>query len=382
MDPHLKDSSGQNYYMSIEREVKGNIGVHASYQGELGRHLGMLQNLNRYDGDAARSSLKQLRPNALYSGFNFRSNTVSSNYHALILQAQKRMSHGLQFDASYTLSKLLDVNSELFAGCSALSSSTAYYYTTNKNPRLEYGRASFDHRHTFKIDSVYKMPFFQSGKGFAGHVLGGWNLGGFFQFYQGHPIDVFDGRASRVARDASKKPVLDPSGIPYNIGGDYNLDGVQNDRPNFIGGSKKSVYSGATPAKGIFKDNSKMPLGSCASWVPLNVANCSPGNSLFETPPYPSGAATYERFGSLGRDVFIGPSFGQLDLSLNKTFKLTERSQLDIRGQAQNLANHPNFDNVTANLGSSTFGQAQSLVPFGLGEPKSRVMSVGARVSF
>ena len=125
-----------------------------------------------------------------------------------------------------------------------------------------------------------------------------------------------------------------------------------------------------------------MPLGSCASWVPLNVANCSPGNSLFETPAYPSGAATYERFGSLGRDVFIGPSFGQLDLSLNKTFKLTERSQLDIRGQAQNLANHPNFDNVTANLGSSTFGQAQSLVPFGLGEPKSRVMSVGARVSF
>lgn len=380
MDPHLKDSSGQNYYMSIEREIKGNVAVHASYQAELGRHLGMLQNLNRYDGDAANSRLRVVRPNALYTGFNFRSNTVSSSYHALILQAQKRMSHGLQFDASYTLSKLLDVNSELFAGCSALSSSTAYYYTTNKNPRLEYGRASFDHRHTFKVDSVYKIPFFKSEKGIAGHVLGGWNLGGFFQFYQGHPIDVYDGRTRIRARDANGHLVLDPSGIPYNIGGDYNLDGVSNDRPNFIGASKRNVYSGATPAKGIFKDNS--PIGSCASWVPLTVANCAAGNSLFESPGYPSGGATYERFGNLGRDVFIGPSFGQLDLSLNKTFKLTERSQLDFRGQAQNLANHPNFDNVTANLGDSTFGKAQSLVPFGLGEPKSRVMSVGARLSF
>lgn len=380
MDPHLKDSSGQNFYLSLEREVKGNVAVHASYQAELGRHLGMLQNLNRFDGDAANSKLSVKRPNPLYTGFNFRSNSVSSSYHALILQAQKRMSHGLQFDASYTFSKLLDVNSELFAGCSALATTTAYYYTTNKNPRLEYGRGSYDHRHSFKVDSVYKMPFFQSEKGVIGHVLGGWNVGGFFQFYQGHPIDVYDGRTRIRARDASGNLVLDPSGIPYNIGGDYNLDGVNNDRPNFIGHSLKNVYSHATPANGIFKDNST--IGSCASWVPGNVANCSPGNSLFETPPYPGSAPYYERFGTMGRDVLIGPSFGQLDLSLNKSFKLTERSQLEIRGQAQNLANHPNFDNVPGNLGDSTFGQAQSLVPFGLGEPKSRVMSVGARLAF
>lgn len=379
MDPHLKDSSGQNYYLSFEREVKGNVAVHASYQAELGRHLGMLQNLNRFDGDAANSTLSVKRPNPLYTGFNFRSNTVSSSYHALILQAQKRMSHGLQFDASYTFSKLLDVNSELFAGCSLLATSTAYYYTTNKNPRLEYGRGSYDHRHSVKVDGVYKMPFFKAEKGFTGHVLGGWNLGGFYQFYQGHPIDVYDGRARRVARDASKKPVLDPSGIPYNVGGDYNLDGVNNDRPNFIGQSLKGVYSHGTPANGIFKDNST--IGTCSSWVPSNVI-CSPGNSLFETPPYPSGTPTFERFGTLGRDVFIGPSFAQVDLSLSKTFKLTESSQLEVRGQAQNLANHPNFDNVNGAVNSATFGNAQSLVPFGLGEPKSRVMSLGARLAF
>lgn len=80
--------------------------------------------------------------------------------------------------------------------------------------------------------------------------------------------------------------------------------------------------------------------------------------------------------------MFQGPNNIQLDLSLGKTFKLTERTSMDIRGQAQNVANHPNFDAVTGNLGSGNFGQAQQLVPFGLGAQKSRVMSVGARLAF
>jgi hypothetical protein len=205
-------------------------------------------------------------------------------------------------------------------------------------------------------------------------------MGGFYQFYTGHPVEVWDGRSRKAARDANGAKVLDRNGIPYNIGGDYNLDGTANDRPDFIGTNLKSVYTHGDPAKGIFKDGS--PIGSCASWVPSNVANCSSGNSLFETPPYPSSGPTYERFGTLGRDVFTGPSFAQIDLSVGKSFKLTERTVLDFRGQAQNLANHPNFDAVTGNLSSSKFGQAQQLVPFGLGEPKSRVMSLGARLAF
>ncbi|HEY3625758.1 MAG TPA: TonB-dependent receptor [Terracidiphilus sp.] len=381
MDRNMHDSSGQSFYLSVEREVPGNLLGRIQYQAELGRHLPMLQNLNRVDGDAANSRLSPVPPNPLYNGFNYRSNSVSSNYHSLILQAQKRMSNGLQFDTSYTYSKLLDVNSELFAGCSTIGGQSApYYYITNKNTKTEYGRGSFDHRGAFKLNAVYELPFFKAEKGIVGHALGGWHMGGFYQFYTGHPVEVWDGRSRKAARDANGAKVLDRNGIPYNIGGDYNLDGTANDRPDFIGTNLKSVYTHGDPAKGIFKDGS--PIGSCASWVPSNVANCSSGNSLFETPPYPSSGPTYERFGTLGRDVFTGPSFAQIDLSVGKSFKLTERTVLDFRGQAQNLANHPNFDAVTGNLSSSKFGQAQQLVPFGLGEPKSRVMSLGARLAF
>jgi hypothetical protein len=390
MDQHMRDSSGQNFYFGVEREFPGNLLLRANYQGLLGRHLPMLENINRYDGDAANSTLSPKFPNPLYNGYNYRSNSVTSNYHALVLQAQKRMSHGLQFDTGYTYGKLLDRNSELFAGCSLLSSSTAYYYTTNKNPSLEYGRGSFDHRHSFKFNTVYELPFFKDGKGFAGHALGGWNVGTLFQFYTGHPIDVWDQRSRYRARDASGAVVMDANGIPINLGGDYNLDGVTNDRPVFVGSNLKNVYSGATPAHGIFKDNNH--IGCDASWIPAGVANVQSGcdahfgsntpNSLFATPPYPGSGPTYERFGTLGRNVFIGPNFGKLDFSLNKSFRLTERSTLELRGQAENVLNHPNFDDVTGNLASGTFGQAQLLLPSGLGAANSRIMSVGARVAF
>ena len=71
-----------------------------------------------------------------------------------------------------------------------------------------------------------------------------------------------------------------------------------------------------------------------------------------------------------------------MDLGLNKTFNLTESLKLRFSADAQNLFNHPNFDGVDANLGSGTFGQAQNLVPFGLGSAKARVMSLSARFSF
>src|SRR6266581_8730453 len=159
MDVNMKDASGQNYFLGVERQFLGNFLFRVNYQGSMGRHLPMLENYNRTDGQAYNLTfdntttpptpipLTNRRPNPLYTGFNYRSNSVSSNYNALVAEAQKRMGHGLQFQTGYTYSKLLDVNSELFAGCSTIGSFTApYYYISNSRPDLSYGRAAFDHR--------------------------------------------------------------------------------------------------------------------------------------------------------------------------------------------------------------------------------------------
>ena len=84
-----------------------------------------------------------------------------------------------------------------------------------------------------------------------------------------------------------------------------------------------------------------------------------------------------------------------MDMSLNKTFKLTERVNLRLSLQAQNLLNHPSFDCIDSNIASSTFGKAQCLAQSGaggqssttvfsggIGLPVARVMSIGLRLAF
>jgi hypothetical protein len=408
MDVNMKDSSGQNFYLGVERQFLGNFLFRVNYQGSMGRHLPMLENLNRVDGDGyynfannpatIRSSQSPTRPNPLYTGFNYRSNSVSSNYNALVAEVQKRMSNGLQFQTGYTYSKLLDVNSELFAGCSnvaATANTYPYYYITNTNQKQIYGRASFDHRHAYKFSVTYELPFLKAEKGFVGHALGGWQLGSFFQLYSGHPIDIHNGRGRIRAKDANGVLLKDQNGAPINVGGDYNLDGVLNDHPNFLG-SVSSVYSGANPADGIFTDNNRIGCGE--SGMPGNVslgtssstcAGFTP-STLFGNPAYPTtGTTPYERFGTLGRNIFTGPKFLQLDMALGKTFKLTEAMKLEFRAQAQNLTNHPSFDCIQSDLSSSHFGKALCLAQQNnnssvgsLGAPISRIMSIGLRLAF
>ena len=414
MDVNMRDSSGQNYYLGVEREFFGGLLLSAKYQGSLGRHLPMLEYYNRVDGDGYYKNMVQLasdptatpvpqlsltpvRPNPLYTGFNYRSNSVSSNYNSLIVEATKRMAHGLQFQTGYTYSKLLDVNSELFAGCSTVGGFTApYYYISNAQPRLSYGRGAEDHRHAYKFNVTYDLPFLKAQKGFVGHALGGWSLGSFFQFYSGHPVDVYvgalgNGLCSRFrARDASGALVLDQNGVPFNIGGDYNIDRVCNDHPIFLGSNLNSAYSGKSPADGWFTDNNRIGCGEAG--LPATVANIGTcngtlaggtPNTLFGNPAYPTGATPYERFGTLGRNTFHGPQFVDLDFGLHKTFKLTESANLRFSAEAQNLANHANFDGIQGNLVNSQFGKAQ-IVLGGAGLPlqKSRVMSVSLRLAF
>ena len=411
MDVNMHDSSGQNYYLGVEHQFFGGMLLSAKYQGSMGRHLPMLENYNRTDGQAYNATLSNHRPNALYTGFNYRSNSVSSNYNALILEAQKRMGHGLQFQTGYTYSKLLDVNSELFAGCSTIGARSApYYYISNALPHLSYGRGAEDHRHAYKFNLTYDLPFLKAEKGFVGHALGGWSLGSFFQFYSGHPVDVYLGnsgscRRFRARTSPTGPTVLDQNGIPYNIASDYNEDGVCNDHPVFLGSNLNAVYSSGSPANGIFIDNNQIGCGfpgmpstignidACnasfgvAGACPEGSTTCTPSpgtpNKLFGNPAYPTGATPFLRFGTLGRDIFHGPRFVDLDLGVHKTFRLTESMNLRFSAEAQNLANHANFDGVQTNLNDARFGQAE-LVDGGAGLPtqKSRVMSLSLRLSF
>jgi hypothetical protein len=374
----MKDSSTQNFYFGVERQFFRDFLVRVNYQGSEGHHLSQLMNLNRYDGQNYNQNLSTSnpgRPNALYTGFNYRANNLNSNYNAMVSEVQKRFSNGLQFQFSFTWSKLMDQGSDLFTGSTTSGNySQPYYFISNSHPGLEYGPGAFDHQKNFKAIFTYEIPFFKDQQGFLGHALGGWQLSGFYQGYSGHPVEVYNGRG-RYAGDA-----LDANGFKENLGGDYNLDGVSNDHPNFIGTNASAVYSNASPADGIFTDNNLIGCGFAgaqSSAAKIQACNSNYGvttpNSLFVNPP-----GTGIRYGTLGRNLFRGPWFNGLDGSLMKNFKLRESVKLQVRFEALNLDNHPNFDGIDTNLNSGSFGKAQILV----GAAPSRRLQMGARITF
>ena len=374
MDVNMKDSSVQSHYIGIERQLLHNYLLRVSYQGSMGRHLSQLMNLNRYDGAAYNPSLStaNVRPNPYYTGFNYRANNLNSHYTSLVTEVQKRYSNGLQFQFSFTWSRLMDEGSDLFSGSTTSGGySQPFYFVSNNHPELAYGPGAFDHQKNFKSVFSYELPFFKGQQGVVGRVLGGWQVAGFYQGYSGHPIDVYTSR-TRYVGDAR-----DPNGNLENIGGDYNLDNLGNDHPDFIGKSASAAYSGYSPADGIFIDNRKLGCGFPGALSSAAIiAKCNAGvvsNSLFINPP---GYGV--RYGTLGRNLFRGPWFNGMDASMLKTVKVTEVVKLQLRFEALNLINHANFDGIVTNLNSGNFGKAQILV----GNAPSRRLQLGARITF
>jgi hypothetical protein len=276
---------------------------------------------------------------------------------------------------SFTWSKLMDEGSDLFSGSTTSGAySQPFYFLSNNAPQLERAPGAFDHQKNFKAIFTYELPFLKEQKGILGRVLGGWQISSFYQGYSGHPVEVYNSRI-RYAGDA-----LDANGIVENIGGDYNLDGVANDRPDFVGSSVSAAYSGNSPANGIFKDNNPIGCGYAganSSAAAIAACNANFGvatpNTLFVNPP-----GTGPRFGELGRNVFRGPWFNGLDGALLKNFRIKETIRMQLRFEAINLDNHANFDGINTNLDSSSFGKAQILV----GNAISRNLQVGARITF
>ncbi len=373
MDVHMKDSGVMNFNLTVEHQFARDMLFRLTYQGNQGRHLPVLMNLNRYDGMRYNPTFADARPNSAYTGFNYRANNVNSNYNSMIVEMQKRLSRGIQYQFSYTWSKLMDYGSDLFSGETTQGSySQPYYFVSNARVNTEKSAGAFDHTHAYKLAFIWELPMFRSQKGFLGQAFGGWQLSSFYQAYSGHPLEIYNSRTRRPGN------VKDANGVPENLGGDYNLDGLGNDRPDFVG-TMAGAYSGKSPADGIFSSNGRVDCGFAGAQS-TNIASCRSAfgigtpSSLFVNP-----AGTGVRFGSLGRNVFRGPWFNGLDAALQKNFRLTpERVRLNVRVDALNILNHPNFDGITTDLNSGSFGRANILV----GSAPARRIQLGARIQF
>jgi hypothetical protein len=171
------------------------------------------------------------------------------------------------------------------------------------NRRLDYGNADYDIRHRFVGSATYVLPFKASGP--LRYVVQGWQLNGILSLYSGIPFSV---------QSASNT---------LNIGG--------TSRAEFIGSGSGSL-SGSPQ--------------SLQEWFNL---------AAFSAPPP-------LQFGNAGRNILTGPATKQLDLSAFKNFNFTEGhiTNLQLRAEAFNLTNTPQFNNPNATIGAPGAGSITS----------------------
>ena len=242
-------------------------------------------------------------------------NSATSDYHALQLQFQRQMSHGLQVLTSYTWAHSIDT----FSNDSGLGSSP-----TNAN--LDRGSSDFDVRHAFSAAITYGLPAPGDGK-FAKALLGNWFLDGIVTTRSAVPVDLIASAPLIAGLQTIVRPDL-VQGIPLYL-----------DDPLAPGGRRfnNTIDPSRPGCKGPF------------------------------CPPSPG------RQGTLGRNVMRGFPMSQLDLAVRRQFSLGERATLQFRAEAFNIFNHPNFGDPGSNgdggnvLTTPTFGVSTMMLRSSLG---------------
>jgi hypothetical protein len=328
-DPNFDNAYIQSWNLNVQREVSPGLALTVGYFGSKGTHLRLTRNLNQTFLNAALNPVRPfptlsasspIAPGLPLLNITFREGTGVSNYNALWVTATKRLSRGLQFNASYTWSKSIDYNSQSSQGVTLQDSF---------NLRGDRGLSDFDARHRFVISGLYELPF-------RGNQLKeGWQLSFIMQSQSGNPVTLLAGNAGAIGA------------IP--AANANSLTGLATLRPDIVG----PITISPTAATGV--------IG--VQWFPNLVCDPRPGGSC------PAGAAvvlpvafvggkTIYHFGSIGRNTVPGPTFNNTDFSVIKRTKIGENKLIEFRAEVFDIFNHANFGQPgrTAQVGSTAFG--------------------------
>ena len=351
----IRDPYVYNDFLSVQREVAPKTVMEIDYVGTISHKLFRAQDINRQAGGllpldshgnplcvtdnlgrnlcSVRNVSPSGRPNSNYGILRNWQNAVNGAYSGLQASLRRQMGHGLLFNASYTYSHSIDEGSSWHSGATTASGGAGGdgYSTDQALPGLDRGNSVYDIRHRLVLNYVYALPGANL-HGVAGAVLGGWQYSGIWAMQSGAHWSPYNASSAHVT-------CTNPDDVTTctNSGGDYNLDGGKNDRPNSsipqFGGESRSTW-----AKGWFDPVTGNPN---QSGLPVLSAPCL--------------ACT----GNLGRNQFLGPGQFYADMTLGKIFNLTERTHLKFEWQAFNVFNRANFLLATAGGGAAnhtTFG--------------------------
>jgi outer membrane receptor protein involved in Fe transport len=320
--PH---SYNDTYNVTLEHAFPHQITASIAYVGNIGRHLWDNYDVNMPPpGPGPYTAREPFFANYGWAVPEYQRNNavyhepeMRSNYNSLQLHAEKRFHQGLYVLSNFTWAKSLDVGT--FGPGDG--NGNQFCYSCN------YGPSGTVRPWTWVSAVNYELPF-GNGRPFANNLsrganaaVGGWALSGVFNLESGLPF------------------------TPYYVNSPTVLNSPIYDRPNLIGDP--------------------------------HVSN--PNRYEWYNPAAYADPALYT-FGDAGRNSLMGPGYGEVDLSLTKSFVITERAHLDLKWDVFNALNRENLAQPTGD-GAAFVDVGNAGVITGIVDFRRR-MQIGAHLIF
>lgn len=312
----------------------------------------------------------RLDPN--FGPVRLRNNGARATYDGLQMRFDTRFSD-IILNANYTFSKTIDNASEIFstfAGGQSVANSQNPFDTGAG----ERGLSAFHQKHNFTANFIYELPFFKDQQGVVGRILGGFKFAGIVRLGSGRPytpveflgnVDpgyenaFFSGVGPLRPYNGNSAAGNGTIAFGYEAACSFLFAGPEcNPTPEIPSATLADpgefiVYNTLAPgSQGVVVANIQAALQQARliyndSGLLASGAN---GNDLeafrfFRTP-----------YGNVGRNTFLGNNFYNVNLSMLKTVRLTERMRLEFRGEATNLLNERNFGVPDAFTEDASFG--------------------------
>ncbi len=335
--PNIEKNPKRNYVMqwnlNVQRDIVPNLTATLGYVGSRAVH----QAFRTDDSDVViptKTEAGYVWPNPIGSGttinpafgdIRYLHWAGDAYYEALVVGLTKHMSHGLVFQGSYTWGKSIDTSSGVVAGDTLANSiSSLKFYDLRANRAV----SDYNVGKTFVFSATWQLP--GAVKGPLGWVTNGWEIGGIFTANSGVPFTPTFGTDG----DPLGSNVSDPWDFPNRLNGPGCATPVNPGNPNHY--IKTQCFSVPTAPNLAFFNahcDPAPPIGPGGAPLPLTDPSAS----------YLPALACFNLQGNSGRNSVVGPGLVDLNFSLFKNFKITERFNVQFRAEIFNILNHPNF---------------------------------------
>ena len=337
VDKNIRTPYMENYNLNVQQQLTRKMMLQVGYVGSQGHKLFRFRDINQptlaqiqgfnYSGASLFDPTNPANGDVAgcyctphfyaaspFTYINYQESSANSLYNSLQTSWRIDDWHGLTSSVNYTWSHSIDDASdgEDFVPNASQPDNSQGLIRYNR------GNSNFDVRNRFTWNFVYQIPDAKDSR--YKLIRNGWGVNGIVTLQSGQPFQ-----------------------LNYNFEDDYNGTGEGFARPDILG---KPVYNQNDP-------NNFMQLGTFA--VPCTLAQGTGAGNCQLINPTSGAICTLQgigpncinsmHFGSEGRNSLIGPHFRQFDFSLFKDTSLTEHLKMQLRFEAYNLFNHPNFAN-------------------------------------